>query len=326
MESTKNKVTLLVRDEDGKLKDVKMCLLSQAAATNDTSTVCQLLDKADKFPEVAKTLLKCKDTCFGFTAFHWAAKYGSSESLEAMLKFSKDHGYVHLDLNDPKCCSSKKIHLDKVKLKIIKNKSVGLYARNNPLHVACQSSQLDCVKLLVEYGFSPKLPNSHNQTPLHFACMELDLPTISYIVQECKLGKSDLNHPQSCCINCDTPLFKLIRSKVDDQDSKIACMELLLKNGADPMSRGCYGASTVQRATLSREPETLRTLLNHMKENYTSSQILDLLNHTNGPKGMLGKPLDLALEPTRGMDIEMVKLLLSSGAKPSLKNFDQVCR
>ena len=78
MESTKNKVTLLVRDEDGKLKDVKMCLLSRAAATNDTSTVRQLLDKADKFPEVAKTLLKCKDTCFGFTAFHWAAKYGSS--------------------------------------------------------------------------------------------------------------------------------------------------------------------------------------------------------------------------------------------------------
>ena len=47
LESTKNKVTLLVRDEDGKLKDVKMCLLSRAAATNDTSTVSHLLDKAD---------------------------------------------------------------------------------------------------------------------------------------------------------------------------------------------------------------------------------------------------------------------------------------
>ena len=66
----KSKMILLVKDEDGKLREVKLCGLSRAVATNDTDTVRDLLEKVSDDPEFLAKALRCKDACFGYTAFH----------------------------------------------------------------------------------------------------------------------------------------------------------------------------------------------------------------------------------------------------------------
>ena len=311
--SGKRKMVLLVRDDTGKLQEVKICALSRAAATDDAATVTQLLEHVADDPEFLNTSLRCKDACFGYTAFHWAAKYGATQALQVLLKYSEELGNIHVTLSDP--FSSKK-QGSEGKAKTVSS----LFTHDNPLHVACQSSQLDCVKLLIQHGMSPVAPNNRNQTPLHFACTELDLPIIMFLIEDCELPIPDINHAEK---DCDTPLFKILRSKVDDQAKKLDCLNYLLTHGADPLVKGCFGATSVQRATLTQDPNILRVLLDNLRDQCTQSQMQILMNLS---KGMLGKPLDLALEDHRGKDLDIIHLLLSNGAKPTLKNFDHICR
>ena len=318
----KSKMILLVKDEDGKLREVKLCGLSRAVATNDTDTVRDLLEKVSDDPEFLAKALRCKDACFGYTAFHWAAKYGSSGALKVLLHYSKKLGNIHLNLKDG---SSSTYNLNLASSS--KPAVSSLFKRDSPLHVACQSGHLECVKLLVENGMNPGACNNRNRSALHLACEELHLPVIRYLIMDCKLTFEDINHPsKSHCNTCDTPLFRVIRTNTDSQYTKMECLQFLLANGADPLARGCFGATTVQRATMTRNSEILTLVLNHLRDHCTPSQLLDLINHRNISKGMIQKPLDLALEDSRGKDLATVQLLLSRGAKPSLKNFDLVCR
>ena len=337
----KRKMVLLVKNDDGNLQEVKICGLSRAAATDDAATICELLENVAEDPEFLRTVLKCKDACFGYTAFHWAAKYGSTEALEALLKYSAEFGSVHLSLNEGKPT----VYSYSIEHKATTVSS--LFTNDSPLHVACQNSKLDCVKLLVQHGMNPNQTNSLNQTPLHFACERLDLQTIEYLVEGCKLNATHINQRDSSCNSCDTPLFKVIRSKVKQGQSikrqgedKVACIQFLLNHGADALTKGCYGATVIQRATLTRQYDVLKAILDHLREKYSPSETWDILNHRNftginqnyipskPSKSMSEKPLDLALDDSLSSRkcVRTVQLLLSRGAKPSLKNFDQICR
>ena len=175
-QGNKRRMILLVKDEDGKLREVKICGLSRAAATDDAETVCELLEKVADDSEFLKTALRCKDACFGYTAFHWAAKYGSTDAMRVLLQYSAEHGNIHMDLNK----GSQTYSYNSENQGTASVSSV--FNHDSPLHVACQSGQLDCVKLLVEYGMSPEATNNRNRTALHLACEELHLPVIKYFV------------------------------------------------------------------------------------------------------------------------------------------------
>ena len=309
-----DKMVLHVKDEDGKLKEVKICGLSRAAATNNAYKCKELLDKVVDNPEFLRTALRCRDASFGYNVFHWAAKYGSANALKVLLKVSTKQGDVHLNLDE----GSKTYNMESNEVDPIP------CCHNSPLHVACQNGSLDCVKLLVKYGMSPEPCTNRSRSALHLACEELHLPIIKFLVEESKLSCKDINHPNGEYGGCDTPLLRLIRTNAGDQDSKVEAIKFLLAHGANPLVRGCFGATTVQRATLSRNPEVLRVILDHLKKHCTRLQTQDLINQSNTCN--FHKPLDLALEDRRGKDLSVIQLLLSRGAKPSLKNFDQVCR
>ena len=154
-EQSNDKMVLHVKDEDGKLKEVKICGLSRAAATNNANNCKELLDKIVDNPEFLRTALRCRDASFGHTVFHWAAKYGSADALKVLFKFSTKQGDVHLNLDE----GSKTYNLESNEVDPIP------CCHNSPLHVACQNGNLDCVKLLVKYGMSPEptgagLPNT----------------------------------------------------------------------------------------------------------------------------------------------------------------------
>ena len=93
-------MVLHLKDDDGKLREVKICGLSMAAATNNALKCHELLETVVENPEFLSTALRCKDATFGYTAFHWAAKYGSADALKVLLKFSTEQGNVHLNLEE----------------------------------------------------------------------------------------------------------------------------------------------------------------------------------------------------------------------------------
>lgn len=54
--------------------------------------------------------------------------------------------------------------------------------RNTPLHSACESSNIDTVKLLVERGAKIDSRNSEQSTPLHKACRTNRHRVVEYLL------------------------------------------------------------------------------------------------------------------------------------------------
>src|SRR3989339_601373 len=118
----------------------------------------------------------------------------------------------------------KKNEIEKVKdfLKNNREKEI-INAQNSygktPLYQACSKNYKDIVKLLLENGANPNIPNKDKETPLYWACAKGNLEIVKLLLEK----DADVNIANK---NRETPLYPACYLGYLD------IVELLLKKGA----------------------------------------------------------------------------------------------
>jgi ankyrin repeat protein len=117
------------------------------------------------------------------------------------------------------------------------------------LHAAVREGHVGVVRTLLAAGADPK-PQPRSTPPLLLAC-ERGHASIAALLVE---AGAEVNTPRRRGLPQDTFLHHAARS------GSVACVELLLKHGADPLIKGAYGRIAVEAAARAGHPDIVRLL------------------------------------------------------------------
>lgn len=125
------------------------------------------------------------------------------------------------------------------------------YHESTALHLACESAQVECVKLLIEHNANVHAKNMKCQVPIHMAAKAQSVDCIDLLV---KAG-ADVNAPD---IDDRTPLHSAISVKTLNVCQAV---DTLLGYQAKVNVQDHYGFTPLHIAALNEAPECVESLL-----------------------------------------------------------------
>ncbi len=120
---------------------------------------------------------------------------------------------------------------------------------NSSLHEAIRGGHVGVVKKLLAAGADPN-GQLRAESPLRIAC---ELGHASIVAALIK-AHADVNPPKRKGLPQDTPLHHAARGGI------ATCVELLLKQGADPLAKGAYGKLAIEVAAKAGHPDIVKML------------------------------------------------------------------
>ncbi len=152
---------------------------------------------------------------------------------------------------------------------------------------AVHGKQTETVRLLLEAGTSPDLPDQNGETPLIRAVHDGSTRIVDLLLQ----AGAD---PNATNQNGEAPLIRAVH------DKKPRIVELLLDAGALPDSPNQNGEPALVRAVRDKQVEIVRLLLTHRAD----------------PNARDQNQRPVLVRAAKNHDIETVRLLVSFGAHP----------
>jgi ankyrin repeat protein len=237
-----------------------------------------------KTHKVIHNLLDQKDKKFCWTPLHWACSAGRTDKMKVLL----DHGADPFILSNQNvniihaAVESKALNGLVGALEIWKRypqqlniNQVNRWAET-PLLMAARES-VECVKLLLEAGADPNVPQEDQQVALHSAGLSTRGAVRREIVA--LLCGDDGPHINMQDVDGRPPIFEFL----DDPD----CLELFLNHGARIDLLDTSGKSLFHHACIQDESEALKMLLHHfpdtvmvtVKDHDGNSPLIQALRH-----------------------------------------------
>ena len=196
-----------------------------------------------------------------------------------------------------------------------------------PLHFACWGNHLQAAKVLVQHGAHLTIRDSHNFSPIFYACSFGNVALVRWL-----LGESVEPHCSGGSMK-DTPLHLACRNGLID------IAELLVQRGADVCQQNSVGATPLDKAMKSKNERCIRKIraMSEQKEMADQAQHAQVpvflkacaLGHIEKATALLEAGMDInAVSANGGTGLhfavrachtEMCEFLVSKGAKANTK-------
>jgi ankyrin repeat protein len=235
-------------------KDVRSSPLYSEIVEMFRSSATELSEKEKPIIDI----IDQSDKKWGWPPFHWAAFTGRREQMEILISNNTnpfilspmERNALHI------AAESKRSDVLSFVLDIWENNKDILdinkadHWMETPLHVAAQNSE-KCVELLLAKGVDPNARQENGQVALHYAsiCPKQDerLAILNHLVSVDGI-QVDFQDEDG-----RTPVFEFLDSP--------ACVQLLVKNGADLSISDNTRSTVVHYACIEDEVEALETIL-----------------------------------------------------------------
>lgn len=202
-----------------------------------------------------KRFIDVPDAMHGWTPFLWATVTGRLNAMKLLIRSDADpfsisekgRNAVHL------AAESKSADVLSYVLGISDSNGQALdinladFWKETPLHIAAAVS-VEGTRMLLDHGADRAARQADDQVPLHYACMADDkVATVDMLSADSGL------HINAQDSEGRTPIFSLLDSA--------ACVELLMRRGADVTVKDYEGNAVAERAVLNDAAESLKVLL-----------------------------------------------------------------
>ena len=272
-----------------------------------------------------KAELEAENYDYGYTPLQLACKNGSYEIAHLLL----DNG-AQVDKETKEYTQAR---LDTLNAYI-----PGIHAfhrRYTPLHIACQNSHTDLIKLLLDRGAKVDPKDCLENTPLHFATQKSDLQVMQLLLE----NKAQPNEKDKYG---NTPLHMCINDSqwMENKEQFYKKVQLLIDNGAKLDEKNNSGKSPLKLAEKRGFWEILEFLRARSPENPSDEELLvraffDASQQKNKQailESCLQQGVNINAVDEEGNtalhlavdtgQIEVVQFLLNNGADITVKNND----
>ena len=236
------------------LQTLGSCNKALLIKNNNNKTPFHLLASARSASKETLTLMKCENPNLqdksGNTPLHLACQHGYCELVEHLItncrcdpNVANDKGELPLHIavaqSQVKCdrtnssplhmaCQSANLQVINLLLSLHANPSIIDSRGNTPLHVAAAKS-LELVKL-VATSDNASVQNSDGDTPLHIACRSNNLKIALYLLKKLKCSVELLNVERETVFHILFNNWSYYQSSTELQKSLLSCIPQCLKN------------------------------------------------------------------------------------------------